>query len=286
MSGRCPQPIFKYDFDGERLIALPCRKRLCDVCGTRLWRPEVEARFRAGWDVPGTRYRLLTLTGPRFKHTAEQEDWNNFKVGPAWNRLRSSLSYHGSFDYFRVSEMQRRGAIHLHVLVRGLELSSDKIGELAKRAGFGFIEVSDWDEEGVEEAWEYVSKYLFDPAIQRPYYASRGWETFSDDLPGASARPSARTWGEVQIESGRSGPIVRIADETGNFQEIFGAQALLSEVIERGYAHTRLTTKSSSKDIRIEDEAPPEAQSGERGSASEQMTRVAPTYRHPASEPT
>lgn len=69
------------------------------------------------------------------------EDWNP-TAGKRWNVLRLALSRlcGGELQYFRVVEIQDRGAIHLHVLVRvpdGAHLDPYEVQRLALAAGFG-----------------------------------------------------------------------------------------------------------------------------------------------------
>ncbi|WP_222195927.1 rolling circle replication-associated protein [Modestobacter italicus] len=64
-------------------------------------------------------------------------EWNA-AAGQAWNRLRLRLSRVCRFEYFRVVEVQKRGALHLHVLMWSAEpLQRDQIQRIALAAGFG-----------------------------------------------------------------------------------------------------------------------------------------------------
>ena len=58
--------------------------------------------------------------GPRNCRVSDLAKWNA-AAGQAWNRLRTGLSRLCSFEYFRVVEVQKRGALHLHILVWSAE---------------------------------------------------------------------------------------------------------------------------------------------------------------------
>lgn len=54
--------------------------------------------------------------GPCACRVRELSEWNA-AAGQAWNRLRLGLSRLCPFEYIRVVEVQRRGALHPHILV-------------------------------------------------------------------------------------------------------------------------------------------------------------------------
>jgi hypothetical protein len=75
--------------------------------------------------------------GPCDCRVGDLAEWNA-AAGQAWNRLRLGLSRLCPFEYFRVVEVQKRGALHLHVLLWSAEpLPRGQVQELALAAGFG-----------------------------------------------------------------------------------------------------------------------------------------------------
>lgn len=75
--------------------------------------------------------------GPCGCRVGDLAEWNA-AAGQAWNRLRLGLSRLCLFEYFRVVEVQKRGALHLHILVWSAEpLQRGEVQELALAAGFG-----------------------------------------------------------------------------------------------------------------------------------------------------
>lgn len=89
------------------------------------------------------------------------EGWNP-TAGARWNVLRLGLSRlcDGQLHYFRVVEIQDRGAIHLHVLVRvpeGADLDPYAVQSLALSAGFGCnVDLTPMSD---TRAARYVAKY-------------------------------------------------------------------------------------------------------------------------------
>ena len=90
--------------------------------------------------APGCRHERCPCTGPAGTDVAS---WNA-RQGEAWTHLLRDLRLLlGGFEYFRAVEVQDRGALHLHLLVRvaapvlvGRELLRD-VRALALRHGFG-----------------------------------------------------------------------------------------------------------------------------------------------------
>lgn len=89
------------------------------------------------------------------------EEWNP-AAGARWNVLRLALSRlcDGQLHYFRVVEIQKRGAIHLHILLRvpvGAQLDPYEVQRLALAAGFGCnVDLSPMSD---KRAARYVAKY-------------------------------------------------------------------------------------------------------------------------------
>jgi hypothetical protein len=131
--------------------------------------------------------KLVTLTAPgREAGLVDDESIQAWNAGAAkcWNRLRLMFcrTFPGArVEYFRMGELQRRGAIHYHVLIRGIPyLPQSLLSTLAARAGFGPVcDVRLVHDPGY--AVGYVGKYVLKdvdawPAGVRVYSASNEWK--------------------------------------------------------------------------------------------------------------
>jgi len=117
---------------------------------------------------------LLTLTMREI--ITLKEAWRAYQLfAQRWRRSVSGVSY------IAVSEFQRRGAVHFHVLVWGLnddEIAGERnTRRIAKLWGHGFVDIRSSD--GSPRLATYLAKYLFkavhDPRNvgQKLYSASR-----------------------------------------------------------------------------------------------------------------
>lgn len=137
-----------------RVSALRCRRWSCVYCAPRLRRKMV-ARALAGF-ASGERVRMLTLTSPGDEDPERSYD----ELRARWKRLRERIRRRFPairFEYFAVTERQRRGHAHLHVLFRGGYLHQPWLSGAAAQAGFGWI--VDVRPVG-KAAGRYVAKYL------------------------------------------------------------------------------------------------------------------------------
>lgn len=119
------------------------------------------AKLHSGLAEPNERYLVLLLTAPgnvsahRF----------NANASFYWNRFWTSANrYWPGLSYWKVAELQQRGHVHFHVIVRGIDfIEIERFRSLAVRSGFGsFVGVarpSDYPG-GVKGAAGYLSKYL------------------------------------------------------------------------------------------------------------------------------
>jgi hypothetical protein len=88
-------------------------------------------------------------------------DWNP-RAGERWNRLRTWLTRQGLVSYFRAVEVQKRGALHLHVLLatQGI-LALEAVREAAMDAGFGHsVDLACLDSGREVRAALYAAKYV------------------------------------------------------------------------------------------------------------------------------
>lgn len=165
----CPNPVTVYHRESGRRLRLPCRRRVCNYCGPKHWRPRVLAGLHSGLDRQGD-YLALLLTAPgdvdaeRFNAGAS-DAWHRFTtyLRRAWGRQYPGL------EFWRVAELQQRGHVHFHVVLRGARFLpiTNKTGtglrDLAVQAGFGpFVGVRrprDYPG-GVRSLGFYFGKYL------------------------------------------------------------------------------------------------------------------------------
>lgn len=165
------------------LLRAVCRVVSCDV-GRANRRRQAVARILAGMvgAPPGDLWELV-LTAPGMDLIADAEalvEWNR-GVGKRWHALRRGLLYHlPDLQYVRVYEVQKRGAIHLHIVVRSsFRVSTRQVRKLAAAAGFGR---SRWAlVRSTERLAVYYAKYLTKGGVRFPLGtrvldASRGWE--------------------------------------------------------------------------------------------------------------
>lgn len=175
---RCDRPLKLLTPAGE-VVHVRCRasdRSMCEPCG-ETYRRNVARVATGGVMLPGRTY-LLTLTAPgdreHFKRNGERcectpaggvelSTWNGRAVD-RWNDLHRALSRSlglERFEYFKAVEVQRRGALHLHVLVRvpaGCRWTVTELRRLAIRHGYGHS-VDLRQVEGEKACW-YVAKYV------------------------------------------------------------------------------------------------------------------------------
>jgi hypothetical protein len=134
----CPDPVRLYAAaDGKRLM-LPCGRRLCSWCGVHVWRKRVLAGLHAGLRAaPPAEYLAILLTAPG---DVSAEAFNR-DASRKWHRFVEYLrrDYPGArLEFWRVAELQARGHVHFHFVLRGLRwLDIGKLRKTARSAGFG-----------------------------------------------------------------------------------------------------------------------------------------------------
>lgn len=160
----CDQPLSVVCGGCNGQMVWPCRchrESRCVPCAGRYRRLLVrvaESRSAAPGRLHGS---FLTLTAPGSAvhrrwvpgrpgggascgcHLTNAPDglaaWNA-RAAACWNRLRLALSRVTDLEYFRAVEVQRRGALHLHVIVWSRDpLDVLQVQELALAAGFGCV---------------------------------------------------------------------------------------------------------------------------------------------------
>lgn len=145
------------------------RESKCVPCAGAYLRA-VQRVALSGSRASGYQY-LLTLTAPGsggcqpwcecLANVRDLGDWNP-TAGQCWNRFRTALRVmHPTVEFFRAAEVQKRGAIHHHVLVWSqtpLDLPTSR--RLAIRAGYGHsVDLAPLEPGSTKQAY-YVAKYV------------------------------------------------------------------------------------------------------------------------------
>lgn len=193
---QCPNARGSYiwSLSTDRASEIACGRWDCSWCQ---WRKRAAACLILQWGLEtawarGERVRFLTLTdGSRGKMTVAD-------FYKAWNRLRVTLARErpgGPYmkEYAAVVEVQKRGALHLHILMTGRYVPQRKLVGMAMAAGFGrctdIREVRRVARDGEKGSADYVTKQLAgyltkQSAValaaktnerRRPLRTSRGW---------------------------------------------------------------------------------------------------------------
>ena len=179
----CPSPVTLVNETEGTWMQVWCKSRRCPVCGPK-WKKMAQARLARGIEgQPLERVLFITLTAPgdvdaqQFNENASRY-WNHFMVSLKRKFPGAQL------DYYRVGEFQKRGHIHFHVVIRGLNyLPHDILQRLAIRAGFGeiyWIKRVEAAKGGIRGLLGYLGKYLLKeaelwPRGKRVVTTSRGW---------------------------------------------------------------------------------------------------------------
>jgi len=222
----CPDRVRLYHRETGRRLLMPCRRRQCLFCGAKYWRPRVLAGLHSGLGDESADFLALLLTAPGgvpawvFNPTASA-CWNRFTtyLRRAWGKTYPDL------QYWRVAELQERGHVHFHVVLRGARYlpisnaSGTGLRDLAVRAGFGtwvgIRRPRDYPG-GVRSVGSYFGKYLLKAytaaaGVRKVVTFSQGWrqswitrkrEGVSEWLFVGSAGASWDRLGQV-VEPGR-----------------------------------------------------------------------------------
>ena len=188
----------------------------CGQCGDRYRRRVARIADSGRVRYPAAQLLMLTLTAPgddvhHLPNGAEcpctvsggvdLARWNA-ELGCAWNRFAQALrrTWDQRVEYFRVVEVQKRGALHLHVIVRlqrGQVVKLSELRALAVHHGFGHsVRCDPVRSEG--GAW-YVAKYCSKAAGQRADVPWRSVDPATGEVRSRAAYrcwTSSRRWGQ------------------------------------------------------------------------------------------
>lgn len=206
----CVRPAWRYGgrADGhgldncerpEWLVCVGCDARVLKRCGrssravcspcSETYRRRVQRVALSGMVLtrPGDVF-VLTLTAPGDREHFDREGnrcactpvggvdlarWNG-ELGKRWNRFMDALRYRfGDVQYFKGTEAQKRGALHLHapiVLPAGSRVVVAELRQLAIAHGFGHSltldRIDPASERAKRAAW-YVAKYVTKSSCDR-----------------------------------------------------------------------------------------------------------------------
>ena len=133
------------------IYPLRCKRWQCPKCGLDKVR-QTMARIDAGSRQGHVRFFTLTSPGDEDAATSWEE------LPGRWKRFRQRLERRfGKFEYLAVSEEQKRGHAHLHVLYRGTYIPQRVLKAMAAASGFGYIaDIRDSN----RNLARYMTKYL------------------------------------------------------------------------------------------------------------------------------
>jgi hypothetical protein len=123
-------------------------------------------------------------------------------------------------DYFKVWEVQERGALHFHMLLRlrGVRVTEDVARRLLVRAGFGYVcDLRAADGGSVAYLAKYLTKSM-GATPGRVWSASRGWVEYVDSA--VLAREFVGCWERPRR---RQGPALWVFDQKVQRAAISGA---------------------------------------------------------------
>jgi hypothetical protein len=219
----CDQPLLAQCLDCLGLLLWRCKSsdiRKCESCSIT-YRRNLQRKAVLGFREDGFHY-LLTLTAPGAqghnlpngepcactpREGVDLPHWNA-TLGQIWNRLRTSIKRdRPDLQYFAVNEVQRRGALHKHVLVWSPEpLLVTDIRPLAIAAGFGH-EVDLDPIRNRAASSTYLSKYVTKAVATRarvPWSRERvdvgTGEIWTDTKPSFRTWSSSAGWGPKMAE--------------------------------------------------------------------------------------
>lgn len=161
----CPTPIVLVPVKQEQLprgwrarslpdgapdrIVKRCGRRKCKSCGPH-WARYAKASMLSGLKMSNADERVLfvTVTAPGQADGLDSAEaiaiWNG-GASKRWNHLielvrQAFPADRKEIQFFRVGELQVRGAIHYHLALRGVRwLPKELLQRLAVQAGFGYI---------------------------------------------------------------------------------------------------------------------------------------------------
>lgn len=230
---KCPAPVTVYHRETGRRLRLPCRRRVCGYCGPKHWRPRVLAGLHSGLGREGD-YLALLLTAPG----AVDADEFNAQASAAWHRFTTYLRRewavtYPTLEFWRVAELQQRGHVHFHVVVRGARFlpltnaTGTGLRDLAVKAGFGpFVGIRrprDYPG-GVRSLGFYFGKYLLKryatgSGVTKLVTFSQGWRVTWITRPKREGQslwvvlPRRRPWDALVLYDIRpDGGALRVVD--------------------------------------------------------------------------
>lgn len=198
--------IYRDGSEGTFGVGLPCGKRSCPACRPR-WIRHGHLLIVSGFEPFAAvgDFRALTLTAPGMDLIRSSDDlvaWNRSHGRRLHSFLVMIRRLAPSVEFVRILELQARGAIHSHWIMRGAShLTKRQVRRCAVAAGFG--SQLDWSAvRTMEGLARYLVGYMMKsrdvfPSGTRVLVRSRGWtvigsEAMSEPEPARSA-PAERS---------------------------------------------------------------------------------------------
>lgn len=217
-SAGCPAPLawLPAGEAASGVLLLPCRRRQCPACGVS-YRRYVQARLFSGLQgSEAVRYVVVTRPGGAWS-ASDLAAFNADSPRRLKAFLRAVRGRYGAPAYFWTAELQRRGAVHFNVLLRGgLFMPHRELVGHAEAAGFGpRVSVNLARPEGavgvsydglgasgayITKAVNYVTKGAPEWMSRRNLYGfSRDWAPAFRSRADGEAPRSARTAGAMYL---------------------------------------------------------------------------------------
>jgi len=233
--------------DAPKRIVARCNRRKCPACGPQ-WARKTKAALLAGLRTHRAEMHtaFLTVTAPGqdggladgrgYPIPEAIEEWND-DAADRWNHLRTRLrQIYPMMEFFRVGELQERGAIHYHIIARNIPgLSKETLSGIAVQCGFGFIA----DVRPMRHAAgvaAYLAKYLLKdvhdwPQGARVFSCSNKWREREHWYPNHLRRDGGRRGTLIMQPVGGGDPWVSVSPYEFNFEETMRLRKLRSALL-------------------------------------------------------
>jgi len=215
---RCTAGVRIYNLTEGVGVSLPCGKRSCPACRPR-WIRHGHLVILSGfdpWSAVGD-FRALTLTAPGMDRIGSADEliaWNRSHGRRLNSFLKMLRRLAPDVQFVRVLELQERGAIHSHWIMRGAShLSKRQVRRCAIAAGFG--SQLDWSAvRTMEGLARYLVGYLMKsrdvfPSGTRVLVCSQGWTVNqpgeAESAPTVPAQPDGTDARDTAQAAGASG---------------------------------------------------------------------------------
>lgn len=213
----CDRPVQLKCAWCSTVVAVRCNRSSsakCAPCGRR-YRGRVRRIFASGWtDRPADRVFFVTMTAPGVDQHLNRwgaicectpeggvnlAEWHS-TMGQRWSWFLTDLRRKfGDVEYAKAAEVQKRGALHFHVLIRcdgDLVAQKETLRRLAIRWGFGHsFDVQPANHSHAYYCAKYASKTCDDRG--QVAWLDRSTGEIVDGAPRLRVWTSSRAWGST-----------------------------------------------------------------------------------------